>query len=149
MSGEAAEAEGVHAAAWPEKGRLGLMVRVLTERLERRQLHLATEGGEVVLQGSALVHPDGVVHLSDRERAVLKVIARRPGVVFSRATLLREVWGDPQADPHLIDVAMARLRRRLDPVPLRVVTVPRRGYRLEGVVVDPSSSRQVAGTGSS
>jgi DNA-binding response OmpR family regulator len=85
-----------------------------------------------VLQGSSLVHPEGVVHLSDRERAVLQVVARRPGAVFSRTTLLKDVWGDLDADDHLIDVTMARLRRRLDTTALRLVTVPRRGYRLEG-----------------
>jgi uroporphyrinogen-III synthase len=132
MSGAAAEAHGVKTAAWPERGRLGLMVRTLTDRLEQRHLRLPVEGGMVVLQGSSLVHPEGVVHLSDRERAVLQVVARRPGAVFSRATLLKDVWGTVGADDHLIDVTMARLRRRLDTTALRLVTVPRRGYRLEG-----------------
>jgi uroporphyrinogen-III synthase len=144
VSGETAEAQGVHTAAWPERGRLGLMVRALTDQLERRHIHLPMEQGDMVLQGSALVHPDGVVHLSDRERAVLHLVARRPGAVISRTTLLREVWGDTQADQHLIDVTMARLRRRLDPTSLRLVTVPRRGYRLEGV--DRSPTRQTPGT---
>jgi DNA-binding response OmpR family regulator len=75
--------------------------------------------------------PEGVVRLSDRERAVLRILARRPGTVSGRATLLREIWGD--GDPHLVDVTMARLRRRLAPTGLRLVTVPRRGYRLEGM----------------
>jgi uroporphyrinogen-III synthase len=132
MSGAAAEAHGVTTAAWPERGRLGLMVRTLTDRLEQRHLRLRVDGGMAVLQGSSLVHPEGVVHLSDRERAVLQVVARRPGAVFSRTTLLKDVWGDLDADDHLIDVTMARLRRRLDTTALRLVTVPRRGYRLEG-----------------
>jgi uroporphyrinogen-III synthase len=128
MSGEAAEAQGLASQAWPDRGRLGLMVRVLTEQLEGRHHRLA---GDVILQGPVVRRPEGVVRLSDRERAVLRILARCPGTVSGRATLLREIWGD--GDPHLVDVTMARLRRRLAPTGLRLVTVPRRGYRLEGM----------------
>jgi DNA-binding winged helix-turn-helix (wHTH) protein len=72
---------------------------------------------------------------------VLQVVARRPGVVFSRATLLKDVWGRGCPDDHLIDVTMARLRRRLDPTALRLVTVPRRGYRLEGAAPNQVGGR--------
>jgi uroporphyrinogen-III synthase len=128
MSAEAAEAQGLASPAWPDRGRLGLMVRVLTEQLEGRHHRL---DADVILQGSAVLWPGGVVRLSDRERAVLRILARRPGTVSGRATLLREIWGDGGTDPHLVDVTMARLRRRLAPTGLRLVTVPRRGYRLE------------------
>jgi uroporphyrinogen-III synthase len=132
MSGEAARAQGLHSVTWPDRGRLGLMVRVVTDELEQRHQRLIVDGHEVIMQGSALVYPEGVVRLSDRERAVLRVLVRRPGAVWSRTILLREVWGDAHTDPHLIDVTVARLRRRLEPTGLRLMTVPRRGYRLDG-----------------
>jgi uroporphyrinogen-III synthase len=135
MSGEAAQAQGLSSSVWPERGRLGLMIRTLTEQLQRRhsRLTLANGQGVVVLQGCALVWSGGLMKLSDRERAVLRILARRPGTVSGRETLLREVWGDPATDRHLVDVTMARLRSRLAPTGLRLVTVPRRGYRLEGL----------------
>jgi uroporphyrinogen-III synthase len=137
MSGETAEAQGLTSTAWPERGRLGLMIRVLTDQVERRHYRLQAGDGEVRIQGSAVVWAGGAVRLSDRERDVLRILARRPGAVSGRETLLREVWRDPTTDPHLVDVTMARLRRRLEPTGLRLVTVPRRGYRLEGLPPAP------------
>jgi uroporphyrinogen-III synthase len=134
VCGSAAKAHGLHTAVWPEHGRLGLMVKVATDRLEGRRQQLATDAAsDVVVQGSALVHSDGIVRLSDKERALLRILTRRPGAVVSRAALGREAWDDERADSHLIDVAIGRLRRHLAPTGLRLVSVPRRGYRLDGV----------------
>jgi DNA-binding winged helix-turn-helix (wHTH) protein len=40
------------------------------------------------------------------------------------------VWRDPTADPHVVEVAVARLRKRLQPVGLTLEAVHRRGYRI-------------------
>ncbi|MBW3646014.1 MAG: winged helix-turn-helix domain-containing protein, partial [Actinobacteria bacterium] len=50
----------------------------------------------------------------------------------------RSVWGDESADPHAVEVAVGRLRRRLGPAAGGLETVPRRGYRL--ATRQPSSS---------
>jgi DNA-binding response OmpR family regulator len=69
------------------------------------------------------------VSLTDRERAVLELLARRPGAVVSKSTLLREVWAG-ETDEHVVEVTVGRLRRRLGSAGSNIETVMRRGYRL-------------------
>jgi DNA-binding response OmpR family regulator len=40
------------------------------------------------------------------------------------------VWRDETNDPHLVEVTVARLRRRLGPHGVAVASVHRRGYTL-------------------
>lgn len=130
VTAEATVAHGVVEPLQPVRGRLGLMVRQLAEVLHGRHQHLGRSGHQVVIQGSAVV-ADGVqVTLTDRERAVLGVLARRPGAVVPKPLLLREIWG-AHGDPHVVDITVGRLRRRLEPVGLAVQVSPRRGYRLD------------------
>lgn len=86
-----------------------------------------------VLRRSAKV--DGTaVDLTALEFNILAVLAREPGIVHGRQSLLDEVWGDGYvADHHLVDVHVANLRRKLgdDPAnPRFVETVRGVGYRL-------------------
>lgn len=122
---------GIVAPLVPDVGRLGLMVRALGERLvsDRRTVPMA--GVDVVLQGLLALVGEERVRLNCRERALLDTLAARPGTVFSRPTLVREVWSSTGADPHAVEVAIARLRPRLGPAGAALVAVPGRGYRLE------------------
>jgi len=70
------------------------------------------------------------VQLSDRERDVLAVLARRPGNVVSKSALVREVWANSDGDEHVAEVTVGRLRQRLGPAGAGIETVVRRGYRL-------------------
>jgi uroporphyrinogen-III synthase len=115
----------------PETGRLGLMVRVLSERLVCDRRMVAMAGVDVVLQGLMAVIGDERVRLNCRERALLDTLAARPGTVFSRPTLVREMWSSTGADPHAVEVAVARLRPRLGRAGAALVAVPGRGYRLD------------------
>ena len=126
----AAEA-GIVAPLAPDVGRLGLMVRALSERLlcDRRTVPMA--GVDVVLQGLIAVVGEERVRLNSRERALLDTLAARPGTVFSRPALVREMWRSTGADPHAVEVAIARLRPRLGPAGAALVAVPGRGYRLQ------------------
>ncbi len=76
-------------------------------------------------------HP---VELTALEFDLLAVLARDPGVVVRRASLLDRVWGPAfVADEHLVDVHVANLRRKLgdDPAAPRFIeTVRGVGYRL-------------------
>lgn len=75
------------------------------------------------------VRVDGrCVDLAPRERAVLEVLARRPGVVVTKQHLLSSVWAGA-VDDHAVEVTVGRLRRRLGGT-LDIRTVPRRGYSL-------------------
>ncbi|MGH2757996.1 MAG: winged helix-turn-helix domain-containing protein [Actinomycetota bacterium] len=63
---------------------------------------------------------------------VLSLLARRPGRVWSRASLAEALWGpDGTVDPRAIDVCVTRLRRALDGAGDAIVTVRRVGYRLD------------------
>jgi uroporphyrinogen-III synthase len=122
---------GIVAPVVPPVGRLGLMVRALSERLAGERRTVAMAGVEVVLQGLLAVVGDDRVRLNARERALLDALASRPGTVISRPALVREMWPSNGADPHAVEVAIARLRPRLGPAGAALVAVPGRGYRLE------------------
>jgi uroporphyrinogen-III synthase len=130
---EALSQAGVTSGVAPERGRLGLMVRALAERLGAgdQPASSAVAATELVIQGFVVRRGPVRVELSPRERAVLEALITRRGAVVSRAALLREVWGS-EADPKLVDSAISRLRRRLAPADLRIQTVARRGYRIDG-----------------
>ena len=74
------------------------------------------------------------VDLTALEFDLLATLARDPGTVVRRATLLDRVWGaEYVADEHLVDVHVANLRRRLGDDaerPRFVETVRGVGYRL-------------------
>lgn len=75
-------------------------------------------------------HP---VALTRTEFDILAVLAREPGTVVDRVSLLMSVWGPGYVDDHLVDVHVANLRRKLgdDPEhPRFVETVRGIGYRL-------------------
>ena len=81
------------------------------------------------------VRVDGApVELTALEFNLLAVLAREPGLVRTRATLLEQVWGVEYAgDDHLLDVHIANLRRKLgdeSAAPRFVETVRGVGYRL-------------------
>jgi DNA-binding winged helix-turn-helix (wHTH) protein len=84
------------------------------------------------------------VELPDRELAVLRILAERPGAAVAKATLLRRIWGAGNADEHAVEVTVARLRRRLGPVGAAIETAVRRGYRL---VTDEPASTPSSGRG--
>ncbi|MFJ4879496.1 uroporphyrinogen-III synthase [Streptomyces sp. NPDC088745] len=127
---------------WPERGRLGALVRTLDQELPaRHRRHLATAGGDLTLQGAAVTGPAGTVHLTPLPAAVLRALAERPGTVLSRAELLRRAWPAADAseaprppDAHVVEAAVGRLRSALGPYGSLVRTVTKRGYRL---AVDP------------
>ena len=56
-------------------------------------------------------------------------LAGRAGRVVPRKVLLSEIW-EASADPHLLEVTVGRLRRRLGDLGAAVQVVPRRGYVL-------------------
>jgi DNA-binding response OmpR family regulator len=85
--------------------------------------------------GRRLVVVDGErVDLTALEFNLLAALAREPGMVVSRASLLEQAWGpDYVAEDHLVDVHVANVRRKLgdDPAnPRFIETVRGVGYRV-------------------
>ncbi len=76
--------------------------------------------------------PDGTVHLTGGESALLTVLARHSGEVLSRDAIARTLEMD-EAGERAIDVQVTRLRRRIEPDPREpryLHTVRGRGYVL-------------------
>ena len=73
------------------------------------------------------------IALSHTEFRLLAEMARRPGQVFTRELLLERVWGyDYLGDSRLVDVAVQRLRAKIESEPARpelILTVRGVGYR--------------------
>src|SRR3546814_12498747 len=55
------------------------------------------------------------VVLTSIEAQILATLAARPGTVVAKVDLLRSIWGDADADPHRVEVAVKRLRMRPGP----------------------------------
>ncbi len=82
---------------------------------------------------SARVEVDGEsVELTARERELLKLFLLNPGRVLARERVLNALWGTQQ-DPltNIVDVYVARLRKKLGPAGAGIVTVRGLGYRLD------------------
>jgi DNA-binding response OmpR family regulator len=73
------------------------------------------------------------IELSTREHAFLELLASAPGQVFARRELLSKLWEiDFDPETNVVDVLVARLRRKLGAAARLVETVPRAGYRITG-----------------
>src|SRR5438046_1364780 len=106
---------------------------LLTDRSPERVLP-----GVVALGGLALSPDTDQVTVENRpldltykEFELLRFLASRPGRVFTRAALLREVWGyDFYGGTRTVDVHIRRLRAKLGPENEHLIeTVRGVGYR--------------------
>ena len=112
----------------PEKK--GIQPAIATSRR-----HLDFGSFALDLDGRILIDPSGrEVELRRREFDLLLTLARSPGRVMSRETLLDAIAGrEAEAFDRTIDVYVGRLRRKIEADPKQprlIVTVPGVGYRL-------------------
>ena len=88
---------------------------------------------EIDFGGRSVSNAGQQVELTPKEFDLLAVLARNPGRVFGRDTLLEQVWGyDFAGDSRTVDVHMQRLRRKIeqDPrEPRHLLTVRSIGYK--------------------
>lgn len=126
---EGARAAGLERPIAPDRGRLGLLVRTLTDVLQQRRQTLRLAGEVTVVQGRTLRIGDRLVDLPDRERAVFRALLGRRGAVVSKPALLQAL-GDG-VTPHAVEATVGRLRRRLGPAGPAIRAVRGRGYLLE------------------
>ncbi len=109
------------------------------EALVRRKTEFQTSGQDNLLQFDDLeldtkslrVTINSVeIELTSKERSLLMLFMANPGKVFARERILNAVWGS-QEDPltNIIDVYIARLRKKLDKHGSLIRTVRGHGYR--------------------
>lgn len=112
---------------------------VLRRRAARDQfLEAPIRIGDVRLDPSRRLCRVGRKEISLRplEFALLETLMRRAGRVLSRRYLLENVWGMPgEASTRTVDVAVSRLRRRLQSAGWMIETVLKAGYRLRRSLV--------------
>lgn len=72
-----------------------------------------------------------LVDVAPAELRVLAVLARSPGRVVDRETLMLRAWGDERLAKRTVDSAVKRLRARLGPAGRLIGTVRGVGYRLD------------------
>ncbi len=118
-----------------------LVARVRTALRRRATEPLAGAAEERIVLGPVSIDPAGrTATLDGRELGLTRTefdllleLGRQPGRVLARETLLDHVWGyDFLGDSRLVDVAVARLRAKLeaDPAnPTLIVTVRGAGYK--------------------
>jgi DNA-binding response OmpR family regulator len=79
-----------------------------THRLNARGIVMDLDRREAIVRGKP-------VDLTKQEFDVLHLLAARPGIVFSRAALLANVWGgDTYVTERTVDVVVSRLRRKIE-----------------------------------
>jgi two-component system KDP operon response regulator KdpE len=90
------------------------------------------------LAAKAVTRADTGVHLTPTEWRMLEFLARNPGALVTRQTLLKEIWASEQvSDSGYLRLYMSQLRKKLeaDPAkPRHLLTESGMGYRL---VLDP------------
>ncbi len=94
------------------------------------------EGVEINLEDFTVRLKGEEVHLTEKEREILKVLMSRPGEFLSRAQMMDIIWSDGNiVEEGNIDVHIRHLREKLekDPDNPRIIkTVKGAGYILEG-----------------
>lgn len=102
---------------------------------EPEEATIEVGGLEIDPAGFAVRRGGEPVELTATEFRLLLELARRPGQVFTREMLLAQVWDyDYLGDSRLVDVAVQRLRAKVEEDPSRptlIRTVRGVGYRLE------------------
>ena len=112
-------------------------VRAALRRVDRRDgdeaAHLRLGPLLIDLAGRSVTREEEEIPLTRTEFDLLVDLARHPGQVLARDTLLDRIWGyDYLGDSRLVDVAVGRLRAKIeaDPTsPELILTVRGAGYK--------------------
>jgi two-component system, OmpR family, response regulator len=100
-----------------DAGELRARARALKRRAVRAAPEDAVTAGELTLrlEGRQAWRAGTRIPLSEKEFDLLLAFARAPGETLTRQMLLKSVWGITRAvDTNVVDVTVARLRRKID-----------------------------------
>jgi two-component system copper resistance phosphate regulon response regulator CusR len=110
-------------------------VRALLRRRGERQPDVVQIADlRIDLLGNKAHRGGARLDLAPKEFALLSLLARRQGEVLPRAVIAEQVWDMHfEGDSNVVDVAVRRLRRKVDdPFPVKLIhTVRGMGYLLE------------------
>lgn len=110
---------------------LELLVRIekVLERRGSAETVVRFENLEIYLEERVVKLGKEPVYLKPREFDLLVILAKNKNIAMSREKLLAEVWGiDFMGETRTVDVHITQLRRKTG---LKIVSVPKIGYRLE------------------
>ena len=127
VTAEPLHAAGI-AARWPQRHRMGALIRMVCEHLETAAVRrVDTTEGVLEVRGALALLGGRRVALSPSATALLRALVDARGAVLTRGAL-RSCLVDG-GDEHAVEVALARLRDALGSRAV-VTTVVKRGYRL-------------------
>ena len=105
-------------------------------------LHVRFGEFELDEANALLLRGGGAIALSPTPFGLLCALARRPGTLLTKHSLLDEVWGHQFVSDSVLKGAISDVRAVLgdDPQQPRFIeTVPRRGYRFIAIMTGPST----------
>ena len=113
-------------------------IKAVLRRKVKDAVPATPERGEVIKTDNIVINPgryevtveDQPVNLTPTEFGILKLLAKRPGWVFSRQQIIDEVRGyDYMITPRAIDVQVFSLRKKMGDAGKKIETVRGIGYR--------------------
>lgn len=110
---------------------LELLVRIekVLSRFGKAEEVLELDGVTLDMQKRRVIRGGEILSLTPIEYNLLCSLARNKNIALSREKLLHEIWGfDFEGETRTVDVHVASLRKKTG---LRIVAVPKVGYRLE------------------
>jgi len=109
-----------------------LRVEALLRRSNLSGEHILTVGNTTLDSDTLMVNTDGLsIALPQKEFYLLHMLLSYPKKIFTRQTLMDEIWGyDSETDPRTVDVHVKRLREKfLNSVDFEIETVRGLGYK--------------------
>lgn len=104
---------------------LGSIMDQLKYLLSGRESHIEDENETIPLQGltlypgrNILIHETSgnTIHLTDKERLLLKILYQAGEAGLAKSELLKSVWGYAEAaETHTLETHIYRLRQKLEP----------------------------------
>ncbi len=126
---------------------------ILLARLRALVRRSAQAGHETITIGDLDLDPHErrcyrrgtTIPLTQREVSVLIELARQPGTVVSKASLINAIWGlDFDGDPNIVEVYIRRLRAKIDdPFDVSSIrTVRGAGYKLVSTTAEHATGQR-------
>ena len=115
----------------------------------RNPVRVRFDAFELDEPNALLLRNGKAVALAPKPFAVLCALARRPGSLLTKHTLLDDVWGHQFVSDSVLATAVSEIRTVLDDharQPRFIETVPRRGYRFIARTTAIPSTMAIAGT---